>query len=414
MKNILFKYFFAMAVIFSCSEDTASIEQLPNQSPEAFNLLSLTEGALTSNLLPTFTWEEAVDPEGEQVTYSIVMGKSVNTMVPVASGITDTNFTLNERLEFSEDFFWTVIAKDQLGAEQQANTIFTFSTRPINNGILAETTLRALHDHTTLVFQDKLWIIGGRDANSGRVLNSADGINWNLVTSNAAFLKKSNHSAVVFKDKMWVIGGENGNSSNTNDVWSSSDGIIWEQATRNAAFLPRQGQSSVVFDNKMWVIGGHVNFTSQSINDVWFSEDGVNWSPATNNANFQILQNHTTVVFNNKMYNISGNLVRFSTDGRFWQIVSEIPTFGATRQHHASVVFDNKLWAIGGLNAADQRDVWFSKDGIRWTLNTNRANFNERSKHTAITFNDKLWVIGGVRVFSNSGQDPNNGTWFLN
>ena len=88
------------------------------------------------------------------------------------------------------------------------------------------------------------------------------------------------HASVVFNNKMWVLGGRD-ESSNKNDVWSSSDGINWTQATANAPWTARQEYTSVVFNNKMWVLGG---YDGSYKNDVWSSSDGVNWTQATANA----------------------------------------------------------------------------------------------------------------------------------
>ena len=79
---------------------------------------------------------------------------------------------------------------------------------------------------------------------------------------------------MVFNGKLWVIGGFDG-SNRLDDVWSSEDGVTWEEATDEADWDARSGHSSVVFDGKMWVIGG---FGANRLGDVWSSEDGANWT----------------------------------------------------------------------------------------------------------------------------------------
>ena len=391
-----------IAVLASCSTENV------NENPQSFNLISISDGTINANVKPTFIWEPAIDPEGFNVTYELLTGTSTEALEPIESNINGTTFTPTERLPFSEKLFWTIKAKDNKGNTTQANNVFNFTTRNISNGTLGLNGFTLLNEHTTLVFQDKIWILGGE---GNGVRNSTDGINWTVVNANPPFGNRKNHSSLVFDNKMWVIAGKTNNVNNKNDVWFSADGVTWTQATAAASFSIRQGHSSVVFDNKMWVIGGHLN-PSQSLNDVWFSTDGINWLPATNNANIALKQEHTTVVFNNKMYMVNGNDVRSSTNGGTWQLETTVTSFG-NRSRHQLVVYDNKIWLIGGFATIDRNDVWFSKDGINWTRNVESANFNDRSDHTATVFKDKIWVIGGLKLFASSSEEPNNGIWFL-
>ncbi|WP_165395969.1 kelch repeat-containing protein [Flavobacterium sp. J27] len=406
MKKSLLIFLGFASILSSCSKE--EVNNQSNQKPEAFDLVSVINGELNVGLKPTFIWEPALDPEGFNVTYDLLLGTSENDLQPIASNINGTSFVPTTRLPLSENLFWSVRANDNVGAQTQANSTFNFTTRNLTNGTLALNGFTLLNEHTTVVFQDKLWILGGED---NGVRNSSDGVNWTVINANPPFGSRKNHSSVVFDNKIWVIGGKTNTTNNKNDVWFSTDGVTWTQATAAAAFSIRQGHSSVVFDNKMWVIGGHLN-PSQSLHDVWFSTDGIDWLPATNNANIAFKQDHATVVFNNKMYLVNGNEVRSSTNGGTWQLETTVTNFG-NRSRHQLVVYDNKIWLIAGFATIDRNDVWFSKDGINWIRNVESANFNDRSDHTATAFKDKIWVIGGLKLFASSSEEPNNGIWFL-
>ncbi|NUM36764.1 MAG: hypothetical protein HUU50_19650 [Candidatus Brocadiae bacterium] len=88
---------------------------------------------------------------------------------------------------------------------------------------------------------------------------------------------RQQHTSVVFDDKIWIIGGDDTNGSYLNDVWSSSDGINWTQVTAHASWPARQQHTSVLFDDKIWIIGGSDGVTTR-LNDVWYSSDGVNYN----------------------------------------------------------------------------------------------------------------------------------------
>lgn len=264
-------------------------------------------------------------------------------------------------------------------------------------------------DHTLLNFDNKMWIIGGyqhipTNERFDEVYNSTDGVTWNLVTANAAFGGRSNHTALVFDDKMWVIGGHNGTSYLT-DVYYSTDGITWTLATSNAAFGIRGNHSSVVFDNKMWVIAG---YDGGFDNDVWYSSDGVTWIEATSNAAFNGRQLHTSVVFDGRMWVIGGetppnslNDVWYSTDGITWTEATPSAPWTA-RDRQASVTYANRMWVIGGRIASTfKNDVWYSEDGTSWTEATANADFPGRSQFDALVFDNKIWIAGGYPTLKN-------------
>jgi hypothetical protein len=171
--------------------------------------------------------------------------------------------------------------------------------------------------HTSVVFSNRLWVIGGYDRSRSRndVWSSTDGLTWTQATANAPWAERGGHTSVVFNNRLWVIGGYSG-GSNRNDVWSSVDGVTWTQATGAAPWAARWNHTSVVFDNRLWVIGGDVGGGSIYFNDLWFSPDGITWNQTTLSAPW------------------------------------------TARRDHTSVVFDNRLWVIGGYDGARLSDVW--------------------------------------------------------
>jgi hypothetical protein len=250
--------------------------------------------------------------------------------------------------------------------------------------------------HTSVVFDNKIWVLGGVDPSGFRndIWYSTDGVNWTQATASAGWSGRWGHTSVVFDNKMWVMGG-NDASDTKNDVWYSSDGVNWTQATASAGWSGRWGHTSVVFDNKMWVMGGYDR------NDVWYSTDGVNWICATPSAGWSARYGHTSVVFDNKIWVLGGyggGLRRdawYSTDGVNWETQTSSVAWSA-RHGHTLVVFDNKIWVFGGYSLIGSRnDVWYSTDGVNWICATPSAGWSARHGHTSVVFDNKIWVLGG-------------------
>lgn len=56
-----------------------------------------------------------------------------------------------------------------------------------------------------------------------------------------------------------------------------------------------------------------------------------------------------------------------------------------------------KCGCLGGQSAAGGylNDVWYSTDGVNWTLATDSAGWSPRDELTSLSYDDKLWVLGG-------------------
>ena len=173
--------------------------------------------------------------------------------------------------------------------------------------------------HAGLVFKNKMWVLGGTELSSRQndVWSSSGGTTWananargpvrdpdaDPVQYHPHWSARWVYTAVVFDDKMWVMGGDDG--SNKDDVWSSSDGTDWAQTTVTGThWSARRAHAAVTFDNKIWVIGGD---DGSSKNDVWWSSDGAAWTKLTNgSSHWSARRGHTVVVLGDKMFLMGG------------------------------------------------------------------------------------------------------------
>lgn len=283
----------------------------------------------------------------------------------------------------------------------------------------------ARDSHTVTVFQNKLWLIGGLNANDyviapGRVQYgdaphfndiwvSEDGINWDLITNQAPWGKRRSIQGTVFQDKIWILPGWGPETGLQSNLWSSNNGINWEQAVLNGPWPEREGHQLIVFNEKLWLIGG-VDYNKRiTKNDVWFSENGIDWFNATTTAPWPSRWDHEVVDFKNKLWLIGGmdlqdntfNDVWVSEDGINWDLITNNPPW-TKRQGHELVIFQDKIWIIGRFSSPIQgggeNDVWFSENGIDWQKTTLNPEWEGREDHAAVVFKDKIWVLGGMTI----------------
>lgn len=397
--NICLSIFF----ISSCSEqDETSPTEPINSPPQEFDLINFENDNKEVSLTPNFSWNPSTDLDGDTVTYSLFLDKNESPTTTIAEEISSNNYSLDFNLDRCTRYYWKVRAGDKNSTTD--SEIFSFETRSLNfvdptANLDGQFPLR--YRHSSAVYQNMMWIFGGSSGGGpfySDVWSSSDGLNWEAVNQNAAFGNRNLHTTIAFNDKLWIIGGRN--LGDLNDVWNSTDGLNWENLTQDNPFSSRNGHSSVVFKNKMWIIGGISN--SNWMSDVLSSDDGQNWELVIENAAFQGRQNHTSVIYKNKIWVIGGRngLDRFndvwsSEDGETWTEINENAPF-SKRSFHSCFTLDDKLWVLGGSTVDGwKNDVWYTTDGINWTEIDNSFEFPENS-HQSVIFENKLYILGGL------------------
>lgn len=373
-----------------------------NRPPEAFSLTSPEADADSTEIRLTFSWEAAADPDGDPVQYDVLLDTMPDPGTVAASGLTESEFTPDDRLSLVTDYYWKVVAKDGQGGETESD-VFAFSTRALKDAELAtdNAAFTPRDKHSSVVFDNKLWVAAGfLAADFGNDLwSSQDGITWQEAASVSTerFTRRFFHASTAFDDKMWVIGGVVDGGSFGNDVWVSDDGATWTELTQTNAITERAEHTATAFDNRLWVIGGSTT-GGVKLNDVWSSSDGTDWRLETATADFSSRNFHQTVAFKGALWVIGGfddtgaqNDIWRSEDGITWTEVTPQADFSARGGHRVSV-FDDKLWLAG---SGSTNDVWYSEDGETWKEITPANSYPARGEFTSLIFDEKLWVIAG-------------------
>ena len=209
------------------------------------------------------------------------------------------------------------------------------------------------------------------------VWSSPDGATWteltpkdkngNTVAKETAVANKNwwtarhLHTSVVFKDKIWIIGGLSVDFSN--DVWSSTDGSTWMEEDNNTSMIGDfiYKHTSAVFKGKIWVIGGEFVGNIGEGKSVWSSTKGKTWNKGT--ANLPNAVNYAKAVkYKDRLWSFGGGINQKKS---FWS--SANPATGWTAENTLSsnltqtqaVVFKNRIWLLGGYYDGTRTDkVW--------------------------------------------------------
>ncbi len=258
------------------------------------------------------------------------------------------------------------------------------------------------------VFNGQVWSVGGVNdygaADSHFLWNSDNGINWATVptsaTTPASFRSfRVGHTLTVFQDQLWLIGGRDETDTEYANLWYSSDGSAWSEIT--APFGPIPDHSTLVYNDRMYVISGNA---TTGHTEVWSTADGFDWIRETENA-FPGRAGQKGVVFNDVMYIVGGEDIAgaklseiwASTNGRDWNRTD--PSFGG-RNAHSATVYNGKVWVIGGQDSSSlfNNEIWYSLDMNTWErYSGTRPGSDGISSHTILNYNDALWLFGGLQ-----------------
>ncbi|MBZ0328461.1 MAG: hypothetical protein K8F54_12695 [Altibacter sp.] len=401
MKKLIISLTLGTSALLGCggNDDGGSSGNYP---PNDFALLTVANQSENVDRMPQLSWEAAIDPDGDAVTYSLYLQKLSEEDQLIADNLPTTEFQLTTLLSLIQEYSWYVVAKDGKGGET-ATLPFFFTTRNITLGqqVNPAAGFAPRGFHATFTFQNKLFLLGGLDFSDqyNDVWSTQDGALWVNETPAAAFGKGDSFSLVELNDKMYLIGG---NSSNgvSDDVWFSNDGVGWTQLLNNAPFGPRITESATL-DDKIWVVGG---YNTSFFNDAWVSQDGGTWNVATQNAAFTARALHQLVSFKNKLWVIGGGLpslafqdVWSSSDGISWLEETSSAAFGP-RFGHIVVQYDGKLWLFGGSDDSTTPvpSIWYSEDGVIWNVAVaNSPALLDRTGFEVTVYKDKIWLTGG-------------------
>lgn len=121
------------------------------------------------------------------------------------------------------------------------------------------------YGHQCIVFNGKIWLFGGYyegmkgSATLRDIWYSQDGINWEQVNQFTSFSRDYYHSFLIYNEKLWAIGGQCRSlncQEGFNDIWNTEDGIIWKAIQTFSGPSERYSHSSTVFNNTIFIHSG--------------------------------------------------------------------------------------------------------------------------------------------------------------
>ena len=213
-----------------------------------------------------------------------------------------------------------------------------------------------------VVYNDQLYVFEG-----GKYFVSSDGSNWTQKTAPTVTHKSQEYtldrrqSYVVFQDKLWALGG-------LINLWSF-DGNTWKNHNKDDKAAPSsEFGMSVVWDNKIWFITGGAR-------TIYWSSDGLDWTASpvawisTINLNSVAYQNQIFIAGGKSSSAQESFDAVYSFDGKS---LSKVATLPKKNMAFGLESFAGGLVVVGGGYFDDSgtgvtlNSLWYSPYGIKW------------------------------------------------
>lgn len=213
------------------------------------------------------------------------------------------------------------------------------------------------------------------------------------------------HCSIVFQDKVWIIGGK----SQFNMTLSEVDcyDLITGQWKDEVPDLinPRFNASAVVYRDKIFVFGGGGFFQNKLKSVEYFDMQTSTWHEFTE-MNYE-REGMTSVVLNDTLYVIGGtsgnglltvplDVVEFWDEASSSWKISDKWRLQTPRVAMQSLVIDDMVFTLGGVSVAplNQLEVYRSSGGAQWLTPSPRARFY----FAGVAAGDTIFSFGGYGI----------------
>ena len=366
------------------------------------------------------------DSTGKTTTVNVKFSLNDNTLTLTATNLDkqtypislDPSVTITTTADFTtnyaDDGMIDYTTADQIGRNAVGLGTVGATTQQTN----AFTTARS--DHTSVVYNGYVYIVGGIDGTSTYLndiqycqLNGATGVGACTQQTNAFTTARADHSSVVYNGYLYIIGGFDGTST-YNDIQhcpinptTHAVGACVQQT--NAFTTARSLQSSVAYNGYLYVLGGGQN----DVQHCPINADGsVGTCVQQTNAFTTARTAQSAVTYNGYLYIIGGcsntnclsaddDIIHcpINADGSVGTCIQQTGAISTARGFASSVVYDGYIYISGGFFSSQLNDIYHcpvNADGSVGTCVQQTTAFTTaRQSLTSVAYNGYLYLVGG-------------------
>ncbi|KAF4131395.1 Hint module [Phytophthora infestans] len=249
--------------------------------------------------------------------------------------------------------------------------------------VLEEAPFRRRYGHSLITFTDskdkleRLILLGGFSPEPATdIWVTTDGVSWTEAAATVPWSGRGFHCSVVFNGKLWVLGG----SPMNNEVWSTSSVLSgpWKQQS-NVPWSPRAAHACAVHEvmtnvtegdssreEFLFLMGG---WRDTSLNDIWRMDSAGNWKLLSEAAPWDARAWFSLVSFDSRT---NGDV---QLGPRLWVLGGGIIGRGIEKMHPFS-------------------DVWYTRDGVKWVAASSNSSGISTAEWSMVTQSNTQVCMG--------------------
>jgi hypothetical protein len=288
-----------------------------------------------------------------------------------------------------------------------------------------------IHSQKAVVFNDKMYLIGGQgDFSKGFESFDFKRNAWTREPSlplgdaiTLGLMGSTGTSAVLYNNRVYLWSGISGGTGvvNVMEIYDFNTGIWY--TVNHADTAARVDHVSVVYNDKMYVVGGF--FSSELMDatshvDVYDFATGL-WSQQTIDFPNKLTM-HGAAVFNNKIY-VLGTYQQASSFSVYLLIhsagvwtVQLVGTSGATWPIGTTATdglvgraayYEGKMYILYNTQPASSNNYFYALDltNYSWTQLPNPNNGDPRSACSSVVYDKKIYFFGGICKLHGSNSE---------
>ncbi|GAA3513489.1 hypothetical protein GCM10022393_29100 [Aquimarina addita] len=405
----------AILLLVCCSKKVD--DDLINKKPTNFSLVEVPHKSTNVNVMPKLQWNSSIDPNDDEVTYTILLDTNENPIKEIEVGLEENRFVMTDPLAYETNYYWKVVATDDTGLSTESNEIFSFTTQKKSSspGVFnlisvaneaVDVTLLPTFEWEPLVDPDGDAIryellIDTKEDPVTSVAESLEGTNY--------VVKAPLDEGVTYYWKV-IATAANGSITQSDEVFSFTtlkdnnqpkpftligvtDTAIGVDLFPEFSWNASQDEDGDALTYTLYL---DQNEDPQAI----FAEE-------IENESYKVIDDQRLELLNTYFWKVKvtdGNggealsdTYSFTTRGMKKAVLVTGNTVFDKRIRYTLTEFNDKLWMIGGVDlvTGPLSDIWSSDDGENWNQVVSNAPFGNRYDHATIVHNNKLWVIGG-------------------
>lgn len=113
-----------------------------NRAPDAPTYIEAADDAVDQELNLSLSWNAAVDPDADEVTYNVYFGQDEAQLTAVVSNQSARSYS--PTLNYGTTYYWQIGATD--GLKETKGPIWSFTTIPVNPGMLQSNTVMVVEE----------------------------------------------------------------------------------------------------------------------------------------------------------------------------------------------------------------------------------------------------------------------------